>query len=287
MQITQAKNLACPLDGTVLEFKDKQLVCANGHSFDIARQSHVNLLPVQFKKSKNPGDSKAMITARSEFLRRGYFSNIAQQLVEISHTHLEDRPDICLLDAGCGEGYFLNTIAQHFEKLDTAGKASFIGLDISKYAIVAASKRTNHITWIVGTNKHFPVLPKSLDVIYSHFGFPIYDEFSKALKTGGKIILTEAGPEHLIELRNVIYPQLKTHGSKSKTSTECVNLLETYSLTYKITDVPQLDIHNLLVMTPHLYRASKEGKEAAARLDQIDLTIDVTISVLDIKTSFS
>ena len=124
MQITQARNLACPLDGTVLEFIDKQLVCTNGHSFDIARQAYVNLLPVQFKKSKDPGDSKAMITARREFVNRGYFSNIADKLVEISHPYLARQRDICLFDAGCGEGYFLNKIAQHFDNFDNAGRAS-------------------------------------------------------------------------------------------------------------------------------------------------------------------
>lgn len=287
MQITQAKNLACPLDGTALEFNNKQLVCANSHCFDIARQSYVNLLPVQFKKSKDPGDSKAMIVARGEFVSRGYFSNIADKLVEISHIHLADRRDICLLDAGCGEGYFLNCIAQHYNNLDGGGQASFIGLDISKWAIIAASKRTSCITWIVGTNKHIPVLPKSLDVIYSHFGFPIYEEFKKSLKPEGKIILTEAGPEHLIELRNIIYPQLNTARSKSSAVTEYTNLVDSCSLKYTITDMPQQDIHNMLVMTPHLYRASKEGKEAAAKLDRMDLTIDITIKVLNFKPTFS
>jgi len=121
-----------------------------------------------------------------------------------------------------------------------------------------------------------------LDVIFSHFGFPIYDEFCKLLKPDGKIILIEAGPEHLIELRNIIYPQLKSKLTKSPAYSEYANLLDSCSLKYKITNVPQHDIHNLLVMTPHLYKASKEGKDAAAKLERLDLTIDITISVLSL-----
>ncbi len=280
MQITPTRNLICPLDGTALQFSDKQLTCANGHSFDIARQSYINLLPVQFKRSKNPGDSKVMVCARNQFLNRLYFSKIAQKLTEISLTHLSGRQDICLLDAGCGEGYFLDHIMRHFEQLDDSGQVSSVGLDISKWAIIAASKRNRHIVWVVGTNKRIPVSANTLDMIYCHFGFPNYNEFGKLLKLGGKIILTEAGPEHLIELRNIIYPQITTNHLKSRSEISQIPLLESHSLNYKITDLPQQDIANLLVMTPHLYRATQAGKAAAAKLKRMDLTIDITIRVL-------
>ena len=68
MNIIKAHNLACPIDGNKLEQNDGQLVCENGHTFDIARQGYVNLLPVQHKRSKQPGDSKAMVLARTAFL---------------------------------------------------------------------------------------------------------------------------------------------------------------------------------------------------------------------------
>ena len=51
--------------------------CTQGHSFDIARQGYVNLLPVQNKRSRDPGDSKTMIVARQEFLVAGFYQPIA------------------------------------------------------------------------------------------------------------------------------------------------------------------------------------------------------------------
>ena len=39
--------LECPLDGEPLRLSDNVWRCAAGHSFDIAKQGYVNLLPVQ------------------------------------------------------------------------------------------------------------------------------------------------------------------------------------------------------------------------------------------------
>ena len=60
--------ILCPVCGKVLEKEDRSLVCADRHSFDLARQGYVNLLPVQHKHSQNPGDDKAMVRARRAFL---------------------------------------------------------------------------------------------------------------------------------------------------------------------------------------------------------------------------
>ena len=83
MNIIKAHNLACPIDGLQLEPHEKQLVCENGHVFDIARQGYVNLLPVQHKRTKHPGDSKAMVLARTQFLNSGIYKHIAKKLTEL------------------------------------------------------------------------------------------------------------------------------------------------------------------------------------------------------------
>ena len=50
------------------------------HPFDVARQGYVNLLPVQQKKSKAPGDSQESIDARKRFLNHGYYA-LLQNLI--------------------------------------------------------------------------------------------------------------------------------------------------------------------------------------------------------------
>ena len=47
--------LRCPICQEKLEKSDRQFVCPNHHSFDIAKQGYVNL---SLKQKKNKGDNK-------------------------------------------------------------------------------------------------------------------------------------------------------------------------------------------------------------------------------------
>ena len=40
-------------------------------------------------------------------------------------------------------------------------------------------------------------------------------------------------------------------------------------------------IGNLLMMTPHLYRASAEGRDKVEQLRELQLTVDVRLTVLE------
>ena len=142
--------MACPIDGKKLTSDETQLSCEQGHTFDIARQGYVNLLPVQAKRSKNPGDSKAMVVARTAFLDSGVYEPIAKYLTELISPQIEEDRTICILDAGCGEGYYLDYVYQELLKTGNNCNVSMIGLDISKPAIVASSKRNRQLDWSQG-----------------------------------------------------------------------------------------------------------------------------------------
>jgi len=283
MNIIKAHNLACPIDGVQLDYHKKQLTCENGHVFDIARQGYVNLLPVQHKRTKHPGDSKVMVLARTHFLNSGFYQAIANKLNELVYSQLTSAHDICFLDAGCGEGYYLDALLNYLSNKKSSIDLSFIGLDISKDAIVQASKRNKQISWVVGTNRRPPVAEKSIDLILCLFGFLSAPGFKKVLKPGGKIIVVDPGPEHLKELREIIYPEIKKSDQLSMLQTENTGLLlvNSESMQFKVKLKDNEQITNLLIMTPHFYRASKEGREAAKKLTQLDLTIDVVFNVFE------
>ena len=59
----------CPLCQNPLLLHENRYQCLNNHSFDVAREGYVNLLPVQQKNSKDPGDNKDMMLARRQFLQ--------------------------------------------------------------------------------------------------------------------------------------------------------------------------------------------------------------------------
>ena len=281
-KISKIHNLACPLDGEPLLFGDKILACQNGHVFDIARQGYVNLLPVQQKRSKDPGDSKEMVLARSHFLNSGVYEPIADLLAMKVDNVSRDHIELSVLDAGCGEGYYTDRVFTYLQQQDQYKSISVVGLDISKPAIHEAAKRNKQIAWIVGTNRQPPLTTKSVDVILCVFGFQSFDGFLKVLKPGGSIILVEPGPEHLAELREIIYTDVK------KTEPIDLNYLvdlglvlqDTQSLKFNTGPIEKESIKDLLLMTPHFYRANKEGRETALELDEIDLSVDVVFRVL-------
>lgn len=283
MYIVKPKNLACPLDGKRLEARENQLVCENGHAFDIARQGYVNLLPVQHKRSKQPGDSKAMVRARTDFLNSGYYAPLATRLAAMVSAYIKDQTEVCLLDAGCGEGYYFDQLSNHLQSLPTDNHFCCIGLDISKDAIAEAAKRSRQISWIVGSNRQPPLDAASVDIILCVFGFQSLDGFNKILKPGGKIILVDPGAGHLKELRDIIYAEVKL--SAATDISAFVNagyrLLNNQSLQFKIELLEPEHIHNLLIMTPHFYRATQERRDAAGRLQTLSLNVDVVIRVLE------
>ena len=281
MNVTQATNIACPIDGERLVSSGKQLACSNGHTFDIARQGYVNLLPVQHKRSKQPGDSKAMVLARSRFLDTGIYMPVAKKLNELALSQMSEDSDLCLLDAGCGEGYYLDSLCHFLSEKDGQANLSFIGLDISKDAIIQSSRRNKQICWLVGTNRQPPVVAESVDIILCLFGFVSVEGFRKALKPGGLLILVDPGPEHLKELREIIYAEVnKTEQSESVAQQSGFTLLIKQALTYHARIDSNEKISHLLLMTPHFYRASKEGRARAEKLSELDVTVDVFFRVL-------
>lgn len=267
--------LACPLDGQTLHRNGNSWRCEAGHSFDIARQGYVHLLPVQKKRSRDPGDSKDMVAARHRFLNGGFYDGISDAVNRAVASGLPHEPDVVhLLDAGCGEGYYTQRLT---ESLPGTQEAALVGLDISKWAVLAAAKQDKRISWVVGSNANLPVLSGTLDVVLCLFGFPVYGEFHRVLKSGGLALQVDAGPDHLRELREIIYPELKPEKPGNGTAPEGFRLVASEQVRQTLKLTGQNVIADLLAMTPHLYRASAEGRERAAKLSELTVTVDVAL----------
>jgi len=242
--------------------KERSLVCDQGHCFDLAKQGYANLLPVNAKRSKSPGDSKDMVQARSQWLDTKLYEPIAATVAQLLDGYGES-----VLDAGCGEGYYTDFIAPFCGHLS--------GIDISKFAIVAAAKRNPSISFAVASNRQLPVADESQSALLSLFGFPVESEFQRVLKPGGVVIHAEAGADHLIEFRRALYPELKPFNQTCH-----------YTQLTKITELPvEFEIkfrskdqaHSLLKMTPHFFRASSEA--LARWMDEPAGSVTVSVAV--------
>ena len=76
--------LLCPICAEELNMEGHSCHCGRGHSFDVARQGYVNLLPVQQKHSLNPGDTKEQVLSRRAFLDGGFYQPIADALCKLA-----------------------------------------------------------------------------------------------------------------------------------------------------------------------------------------------------------
>jgi 23S rRNA (guanine745-N1)-methyltransferase len=100
--------LLCPVCAEPLQLSERTYRCTNNHSFDLAKEGYLNLLLSHQRKSKNPGDDKAMIQARRRFFDSGAFDPLSD-LIQRSTSHL---PHPTILDCGCGEGHFLGALSE-------------------------------------------------------------------------------------------------------------------------------------------------------------------------------
>ncbi|MFT2109632.1 putative RNA methyltransferase [Marinomonas sp. 2405UD68-3] len=267
--------LICPLDKHPLTLKDRSFVCLSGHSFDLAKSGYINLLPVQNKRSKDPGDSKEMVASRRDFLALDHYQPIAETITSYLLAQDVFNRDICLLDAGCGDGYYLNHIKQN---CTSNGKyLDVMGLDISKWAITTASKSNKFIHWVVGSNAHIPTASECFDVVTCLFGFPIFSEFSRVLKPTGRLLMVDVGADHLIELRRILYPKIHDYEDGYSKGVEGFSLVEEQALTFPFLLSSQAHIQNLLSMTPHIHKAPYEGKKALEQIESLELTADVKL----------
>ncbi len=274
MNITPFDALACPLDGKPLQNSGTSWRCPSGHSFDIASQGHTHLLPVQNKRSRDPGDSKEMVASRCRFLNAGYYQPIAEAARLAVLEDAAPAATIRCLDAGCGEGYYLRQLAAPDPE---ARRLALIGLDISKWAVLSAAKQEKRIAWVVGSNANLPVLPRTLDRVLCMFGFPVYAEFARVLKTEGQLVQVDAGSDHLRELREIIYPVIKPERTSEIPVPPGFTPLASESVRYTTEITGQAAIADLLAMTPHLFRASAEGRARVAALQTLSVTVDVRL----------
>lgn len=264
--------LICPLDQSPLHLTDKTWICTQNHCYDIARQGYTHLMPVQHKRSKAPGDSGDMVVARRDFLNSQAYRVILDAYCDWCGEYLPKQG--VLLDAGCGEGYYLQGLAQTTSSL-------LIGIDVSKAAIRSASQRDKDIQWLVASNRNMPVKDGSLDVITSLFGFPDFDIFKRKLKQDSHVLLIEAGPQHLIEMRKYIYNDIRIKETSPLLKAEQAgfqHVSDQWVTEKAILNAQQ--IQNLLLMTPHFFRAREANKRRLYDLNSLEVTIEVVLRTL-------
>lgn len=277
--VTMSKKVAvliCPNCGQPIHKLTEERVykCGNNHSFDIAKQGYTNLLMSNQKKSNHPGESKEMIRIRREFLDKGYYEPVSNEINHVMNTYLSSHHGT-VLDLGCGEGYYLNRMEQFF--LDEKKELDYYGLDISKEAVRLAGIRNKATLWVVASNFLTPFKSKSIDVLLSVFS-PISDEeCERVIADDGCFIRVLPNANHLIELREIIYDKLEER-REGKINSQNLACVHESKVNYTI-NLEQEDLLKLLQMTPHYWKTSQENKKKVLEISELTVTIDMNVSV--------
>ena len=260
--------LICPLCGERLEKTDRSYVCSRNHSFDIARQGYVNLLPVQQKHSRLPGDTREQVRSRRAFLEAGYYAPICEALIRMAENRGAEG---ALLDVGCGEGYYSTRLARALE-------LPLTGLDISKEAVRCAAAKYKNARWLCATVAHIPVEDGGAGVLTSLFAVTLPEEFHRVLRPGGLFLQVLAAEDHLLGLKSVIYDRLIRREKDAVPELPGFTRLESVPIRFSFT-VEGEQVQNLLAMTPHVYRISRDGAERLARTQYLEDTASCVLNV--------
>lgn len=256
----------CPACGGALEREDRALRCANGHSYDIARQGYVHLLPVKQMHAKIPGDTKQMVDARRVFLSGGYYDAFRDKLAELTDKYLPENGVV--LDAGCGEGFYTSAL---YEKAK-AKNGSVSGVDISKFAVKAAAGKYKGIDFAVASLFHLPCAENSADVLTDVFAPIVPEEFFRVLKPGGVMILAVPGARHLYGMKEVLYKE-PYENEEHDTAYDGFEYLGRAYVQKFITVNGQENIEALFSMTPYYWKTDVEGGERLRALDVLETEI--------------
>jgi 23S rRNA (guanine745-N1)-methyltransferase len=273
--------LACPLCGQGLTQRGGALACPAGHSFDVARQGYVNLVPGG--ASVAGGDTAEMVSARDGFLAAGHFAPIAAALADAAARACasaggdgcDGGGDRCVADAGAGTGYYLAAVLNGLP-----GKRAGLALDASRAALRRAARAHPRIG-AVGCDvwRGLPVADGAAAVVLNVFAPRNGAEYRRVLDGGGRLLVVTPNPDHLREqvtalglltvdegkpgrLARSLEPWFRPDGSEDISATAPLS---------------HSDVKAAVLMGPSAWQAAERG--SLARIASLPGILPVTVSV--------
>ncbi len=287
--------LLCPICGESLTRVDKSLRCPNRHTFDLSKSGYVNLLPPGKGKNAHTGDNKEMVEARVNFLKRGFYNRISHETAALVAEYASNADPCTICDMGAGEGWHSCRIAEETGAL-TGRSVLLVGVDASKYAAERASKLSrerglmpregigaphngNIKAYFLPANLfHTPFPSAAFSAALSMFAPVTAEETTRILRDDGVLVVVSSGRDHLLELRQLIYSQVRLSEENLPTP-DGFRAVETRNLRYTVTLPDKETIADLFMMTPFYYKTTETGKMRLLSKDSLDITVDVNYTV--------
>ncbi len=267
----EINKIKCPVCGNSLgkSAAGKSLVCNKGHCFDISSDGYVN-----FASTSVSGDSKEAVAARRTFLDSGAYSPLKDEIFSLTQKYASK--STLIADLGCGDGYYSASLPE------VEGVEVF-GVDLSKFAVRAASKRAKSLglsdktLYSVASVFEVPLSDDSTDIVLNLFAPCAEKEFKRILKPGGILILVGAGRNHLKDLKALIYDEIRLNDER-KDLPSTMQLINKYSIeTHFRPTVPERD--SLFTMTPYYYKTSIKDKERLSSAPECEIGAEFDIYI--------
>ncbi len=265
----------CPLCYTELEVNQRSYTCENHHQFDMAKEGYVNLMPVQHKRSKDPGDNKEMMQARRRFLEADHYHPMREAISQLLTQYMPVTTPPQILDIGCGEGYYTDYFHQALLLKDPTTQV--FGLDISKIAIRYAAKRYPNCQFSVASSHRLPFANESLHAIIRIYAPCKPEELLRVLSNQGIVITATPAGRHLYQLKELIYQDVQLH-DESPESLPGFTMEKERKLNYSMTLSGQ-EADDLLQMTPFAWRASEIVRSQLIKTAEFECEADFMLRV--------
>ncbi|QDP98894.1 23S rRNA methyltransferase [Microlunatus elymi] len=258
--------LQCPHCRQPVTIIDRALRCSAGHSFDIARQGYVNLLT---KPAPANADTSTMIAARERFLAGDHYRPVAERIAALAED-LAVRDESVIVEPGAGTGYYLGRV------VDQLSGARGVAADLSAAGCQRAARIHDRIGAVVAdTWAGLPIKDDSADLIMVVFAPRNPADFARILRTGGRLVVVAAGPDHLTEIRAPL-GLLDVQPDKQHRLTESLADHFTLEHTEQLTGSMILTADNLYDLVSMGPNAHHQGDDLRTRIDRMTAQIPVT-----------
>ncbi len=267
MKNTHLAMLCCPVCAAAMQADELGKSCRctgeRTHSYDFARSGYLNLT----RPSDGEGDLREAINARRLFLGAGYYEPLSNAINDI----LQRLNAKTVLDAGCGEGYYTNRMAQD---------RVVLGIDLSRAGIDAAAKQAKqtgaNAAFAVGSIFSLPVMSTACDVVTNLFAPCCESEFARVLKEDGHLILVGAGERHLMGLKQVLYENPYLNPGRADLPMQ-MKEIDRQRLHYTVTVEGSETIEALFSMTPYYWRTSEADRAKLQNIQTLTTELDFDI----------
>lgn len=259
--------LSCPVCHSPLEIRDNTLVCASRHSYNLNRKGCVSFLS---KPSPSCYDSD-LFAARSRVFASGAYDGVADAIASMLPSG-----QLRLLDAGCGDGWYLDRL------LTLRPDCSGAGIDISRDAILAAAAHESPAVWCVGDLRKMPFADGAFDAVLDILTPADYSSFQRVLKANGMLIKVFPGDQYLQEIRRARALPNYAAGTVEAYLRDRCEIVDQKRVTH-VQPVDTALWHDFVYMTPLNQDLSNEEKDALP--PQETVTVDLQVASVRLKSN--